>query len=73
MIELLLQCGCFRRENSNMINALINFCQQLEKALPKSSDLMSNLKPKFSIVGSVAEGTRLGLANELDLTMSFDG
>ena len=56
-----------------MINAMIKFCQQLEKAMLKSSALMRNLKPKFSIVGSVAEGTRLGLANELDLTMSFDG
>ena len=56
-----------------MINSLIKYCQQLENELPKSSDFMRNLQPKFSIVGSVAEGTRLGLANELDLSMSFDG
>ena len=63
----------YRSENSHMMNSLINFCQSLEVELSKSSDLMSYLKPKFSIVGSIAEGTRLGLANELDLTMSFEG
>ena len=56
-----------------MINTLINFCQNLEVELQKSSGTMKSLKPKFEIVGSIAEGTRLGLANELDLTMSFDG
>merc|ERR1711884_889850 len=47
-----------QRDNSDLINALIKLCQQLEKELPLSSDLMRNLKTKFSIVGSIAEGTR---------------
>ena len=72
-VQSMSDCLLFRKENSQMINCLIKFCQQLEVELPKSSVLMRNLKPKFSIVGSVAEGTRLGLANELDLTMSFEG
>ena len=32
---------------------------------------MENLKPEFTLVGSVAEGTRIGLGNELDITMKF--
>ena len=34
---------------------------------------MGKLKPKFTLVGSIAEGTRLGLANELDLSVKFYG
>ena len=33
----------------------------------------SNLRPKFILVGSIIEGTRVGYANELDLTVTFEG
>ena len=30
-----------------------------------------NLCPEFNVVGSAAEGTRIGLGNEVDLTLTF--
>ena len=56
-----------------MMNALIQYCQTLESSLPAMSELMTMLNPKLSMVGSVPEATRLGLANELDRTITFAG
>ena len=35
--------------------------------------MMQFLRPSFTLVGSVAEGTRIGLGSELDLTVRFLG
>ena len=56
-----------------MIHPLVSICKSLEVTLPTTSELMAQLRPKFTLVGSVSEGTRLGLANELDLTVKFHG
>ena len=37
------------------------------------STLLKKLKPIFTLMGSVAEGTRLSIANEMDLCMEFEG
>ena len=37
------------------------------------SELMRRLKPSFTLVGSVPENTRIGIANELDITIDFQG
>jgi hypothetical protein len=34
---------------------------------------MEKFLPTFTLIGSVAEGTRIGIANELDLTVEFEG
>ena len=36
-------------------------------------EIVIGVNPRFVLVGSVAEGTRIGLGNELDLTVTFDG
>ena len=56
-----------------MIHDLLLVCKSLEFQLTKCSELMGELKPRFTLVGSIAEGTRLGLANELDLSVKFHG
>ena len=37
------------------------------------SPLLGSLKPIFTLMGSVAEGTRLSIANEIDICMEFEG
>ena len=56
-----------------MVMDLLRMAQQLEKELPRVNQIMAFLKPKFTLVGSAAEGTRIGLGNEIDLTMRFQG
>ena len=56
-----------------MVGDLLCLAKELEAELSNSSPLMRSLKPKFTLVGSVAEGTRIGLGSELDLTMRFIG
>ena len=34
---------------------------------------MRKLEPSFTLVGSVPEHTRIGIANELDITIDFRG
>ena len=56
-----------------MIHDLVSFVKGLEYHLRKSSDLMKLLQPKFTLVGSIPEGTRIGIGNELDITIDFEG
>ena len=37
----------------------------------ESSVLMKSLNPRFSLVGSTQEGSRIGVGNEIDVTMKF--
>ena len=56
-----------------MIHDLVTFAKALEVSLKKGSDMMQLLKPRFTLVGSIPEGTRIGIGNELDITIDFDG
>ena len=56
-----------------MVFDLLKIAQLLEKELPQVNKILAFLKPKFTLVGSVAEGTRIGLGSEIDLTMRFEG
>ncbi len=38
----------------------------------QSDNFLRELQPRFVVTGSVAEGTRIGLANELDIILEFD-
>ena len=57
----------------HMVMDLLKIAQLLEKELPAVSPIMAYLKPRFTLVGSAAEGTRIGLGSEIDLTMRFEG
>ena len=54
-----------------MIHDLVDLAKDLESEMATST--MALMRPRFVLVGSVAEGTRIGLGNELDLTVTFDG
>lgn len=60
-----------RRENCKMFTDLLQTCKLLEKALRKVP-LMCDLKPKFALIGSGKERTRVGFADELDFFITFD-
>ena len=62
-----------RKENCAITYDLFNFAKKLETELCCVSDLMRRLKPSFTLVGSVPEHTRIGIANELDITIDFRG
>ena len=51
---------------------LLSFMKEVERELRGSSELMCELKPSMTLVGSAAEGTRVGIGNELDITLSFN-
>ena len=61
------------RRNCQMIHDLVNLAKDLELEMAVATSTMALLRPRFVLVGSVAEGTRIGLGNELDLTVTFDG
>ena len=56
-----------------MVSDMLRLAQKLEKELVQSSPIMQSLRPSLTLVGSVAEGTRIGLGCEIDLSMKFDG
>ena len=49
------------------------FFKKVEEKLQNSNTLLKKLKPIFTLMGSVAEGTRLSIANEMDICMEFEG
>ena len=62
--------------NCGIIKDLIRFAKELESRLQQdsvSNALMHRLRPQLTLVGSVAEKTRIGLASEIDLGMTFRG
>ena len=56
-----------------MIHDLVTFSKALEVYLVNTTETMQLLKPKFTLVGSIPEGTRIGIGNELDITIDFEG
>ena len=61
----------FRRIDCLLIHGLVRLAQDLQSELNAERSPLSRLKPRLIVVGSVAEGTRIGLGNELDLTLTF--
>ena len=47
-----------RRMSCLMVQDLIKFMKAVEREFRRSTDLMRKLKPKMTLVGSTAEGTR---------------
>jgi hypothetical protein len=56
-----------------IVQDLLAFAKILQCQLEQHNFLMKKLKPSFTLIGSVAEGSRVGFANELDLTVEFEG
>ena len=44
----------------------------LEELLSTKGKIFAAFKPKFVLVGSIPEGTRIGLPNEMDIMVTFD-
>ncbi len=62
-----------RRISCSIIHDLVAFSRTLEHECRESGSLLKDLQPRFTLVGSVAEGTRVGLGNEIDLMIDFQG
>ena len=60
------------RDNCVMAHNLIQTVKVIEHYLNSENSPIAFLKPRFQIAGSIVEGTRLGSANELDLTLHFE-
>ncbi len=54
-----------------MCDFSLSGCHLLESEISKKE--MTWLMPSFILIGSVAEGTRLEKADEIDLTVKFQG
>ena len=54
-----------------MANDLLKAAWKIEKRL-NNDGTIKHLKPKFTLAGSIIEGTRFGYANELDLGLRFE-
>ena len=52
---------------------MVQFAKLLQERLRETTHLMTLLKPTLTLVGSIAEGTRIGFSNELDIMVNFDG
>ena len=52
---------------------MVIITQLLENCLLENSTLMKHLQPKLVLVGSTQEGSRIGIGNEIDLTVHFEG
>ena len=60
-----------RRMSCLIVQDLLFLLQILEVKLAEVSAVMKFLKPRFTVVGSVAEGTRIGVGSEVDVCLSF--
>ena len=60
-----------RKEDCSKVTALLGVCQMLLGEMKKEEGPFSKLRPQFYLIGSVAEGTRVGKANEVDITLRF--
>ena len=57
------------RLNCRIMHDILNFASTLQEYL--GTGPLREYGPTFELVGSMAEGTRIGVANELDLGLSF--
>ena len=63
----------FREAGCKVLRECLSALKQLERALEANDALLGRLKPRFVLVGSIPEGTRIGLPNEMDVMVTFDG
>ena len=66
------QYDIFHKENCEIIQTLIKALKVIEKEF-QATDFGQKLRPKFTLAGSIAEGTKVGsIANELDVNLLFE-
>jgi hypothetical protein len=56
-----------------MVHDLLLFAKMLQYELRQPTSIMNTFCPTFTLIGSVVVGTRIGIANELDFTVEFEG
>ena len=56
-----------------IIHDMLVVVKRLENKLNHVDSPLHRLKPRFILIGSIPEGTRIGVANEMDLMMEFAG
>jgi len=56
-----------------ILHPVLRFLQLLQKDLVIPGRPLAPLKPQFLLIGSIAEGTRMGKADEVDISISFQG
>jgi hypothetical protein len=54
-----------------ILHPVLAFLQLLQKDLTQSGRALAPLKPNFLLIGSIAEGTRMGKADEVDISIRF--
>ena len=59
------------RDNCERTQDLLEHSCKVEDFLRNHSKLFKSLKPCFKLIGSIAEGTRIGRAVEVDITIDF--
>ena len=66
------QSDIFHKENCEIIQTLIKALKKFEEGF-QATDFGKKLRPKFTLAGSIAEGTKVGsIANELDVNLLFE-
>ena len=60
-----------KRDNCERTQDLLEHSCKVEDFLRNHSKLFKSLKPCFKLIGSIAEGTRIGRAVEVDITIDF--
>ncbi len=63
----------FRPVHCRKVRSTLKALQEIEKEMNHPWSHLANLQPRFILVGSIGEGTRLGAFSELDFTVEFRG
>ena len=71
-IQMLPHSKC-RSMWCKLVQDMVRFATLLQETLRETNELMRLLRPTLKLVGSIAEGTRIGFSNELDIMVCFDG
>ena len=62
---------CIGWINCSLVDQMLCVVRKIERSLNEDGT-MKQLRPKFTLAGSIIEGTRFGYANELDIGLSFE-
>ena len=72
-VQRMCEFTCKIREECEKVRAMLELCKNLGLSLQKDDKypLWKSLRPEFILIGSVAEGTRIGKASEIDIAVQF--
>lgn len=69
-VLVIYYCHLNRKDECEKVRFMVESMKWIEKSWREKAPL---LDPSFVLVGSIIEGTRINSANELDLTVTFNG